>query len=367
MGAFASSSPADDAAQARAVQALSSPAAYCEPPAAVEVIETHFAWVFLAGGYAYKLKKPMCFRELDLRTAGARRHVCSEEVRLSRRLAPDVYLGVAPLTLEADGSVRAEGAGAPIDWLVKMRRLPTASMLDRILAAGAGPQHLPALAELGRTLARFYSAQQRTPFEPLAYLRRMHQQIEADCDALREPELDIPAALVDTLYAAQLAACGCIERELCRRAHDGRIVEAHGDLRPEHVCLTQPPCVIDSLEFSFDLRTLDPLEELAYFWIECAHLSQAAAAEAVIDAWREASGDEVPQPLFSFYCSRRAAMRAKLIAWHLLDPQQRQRAPWSARAQQFLEAALRYARAVHPLSLSAPPDAASPEQGRFDG
>jgi aminoglycoside phosphotransferase family enzyme len=324
------------------VRSLLAPDTYRDRPARVERIETHFAWIFLAGDCAYKLKKPICFRELDLRTLAARHYVCGEEVRLNRRLAPDVYLGAAALTREADGALRMEGEGEPVEWLVKMRRLPAALMLDRMLAAGGPPA--VALAELGRTLARFYADQQRIAFDPHAYRARIMQQIEADCAALRAPELHVPGAVVETLAAVQLAAFGRLQAELDKRAEAQRIVEAHGDLRPEHVCLTHPPCVIDSLEFSFDLRTLDPLEELAYFWIECARLNASRTGDAVVAAWRQASGDPAPTRLFDFYCSRRAAVRAKVVAWHLLDPEVRERAQWSAQAQDLIAAAIQHAR-----------------------
>ena len=167
---------------------------------------------------------------------------------------------------------------------------------------------------------------------------------------MRAAVICMPAALIDALCALQLAAYGRMEGELAQRAAAGRIVEAHGDLRPEHICLTRPPCVIDSLEFSFDLRTLDPLdpldplEELGYFSIECEQMRARSAAEAVVAAWRDASQDPAPARLCDFYCIRRATVRAKVIAWRLLDPQVREQAPWSARAQALIAAAIQHAR-----------------------
>src|SRR5512138_840454 len=94
---------------ARKVCALESPAAYPDRPASVVAIETHFAWVFLAGDYAYKLKKPSGNPLSDLRSLDARRRSCEEEVRLNRPLAQDIYLGVMPLTAEEDGRLRVGG------------------------------------------------------------------------------------------------------------------------------------------------------------------------------------------------------------------------------------------------------------------
>jgi uncharacterized protein len=323
------------------VRALQSPLTYEDRPSAIGSVETHFAWVFLAGDHAYKLKKPMRFTQLDLATLTARHFVCREEMRLSRRLAPDVYLAVVPLTLEANGSLRIDGGGATVEWLLKMRRLRPELMLDQAIETGVLPQ--PRLTALGRILAQFYREQQKIPFDPHAYLQRVAQQIEEDCAALRAPELGVSQPLVNALSAAQLAALGRMEQELAMRAQQQRIIEAHGDLRPEHVCLMEPPCVIDSLEFSFDLRTLDPLEELAYFSIECEQARSRWAADAVLDAYSAASGDFGSAQLLDFYRSRRAATRAKVIAWHLRDPVVSRLAPWASKAEEYLAAAIRYA------------------------
>ncbi|HEX2492552.1 MAG TPA: hypothetical protein VHK24_02165, partial [Steroidobacter sp.] len=204
------------------VRALKSPSSYAEPAQTIEAIETHFAWVFLAGAYAYKLKKPMRFAELDLATLAARHFVCREELRLSRRLAPDVYLGVTPLTREADGAIRVGGAGVAVEWLIKMRRLPSELMLDRAPTAGAALSQK--LVQLGRLLAQFYLEQQRVVFDAHAYVRRMAQQIEQDGAALRSPDLHIARSLVEAVSSAQLAALGRVEPELSARAEEQRIV-----------------------------------------------------------------------------------------------------------------------------------------------
>lgn len=323
------------------VGALCSPRAYDEQPHSIKAIETHYAWVFLADDYAYKLKKPMRMAYLDLSELAARQRNCIEELRLNRRLAPDVYLGITPLTRRADGAIHVGGPGVVVDWLVKMRRLPSALMLDCAMASGTiEPQ---ALTAVGLMLARFYEAQQRIRFDPLAYLARMSSQIQVDRSELLAPDLNMESGIVEAVAAAQVSACAILEQELMRRAHQDRIIEAHGDLRPEHICLSAPPCVIDSLEFSQDLRTLDPGEELAFLWIECARLGNAWVGEAVLSAYRTQSGDPITRELLDFYRSRRATVRAKLVAWHLRDPAVRGLANWSRQTHEYLDLAHRYA------------------------
>ena len=99
------------------------------------MIETHMSWVYLTDRHAYKLKKPVRYDYLDFSTLEARRQNCEDEIRLNRRLAPDVYLAAIPLTVDAEGGLRLDGTGAVVDWLVKMRRLPADQMMDRAITA----------------------------------------------------------------------------------------------------------------------------------------------------------------------------------------------------------------------------------------
>ena len=122
---------------AQLIEALSDPAAYPDPVGEVEVRQTHISAVFLAGPYVYKVKKPVEFGFLDFSTLAKRRHYCEEEVRLNRRLAPEVYLGVVPVTRDARG-VRVEGDGEVVEWAVKMRRLPDEATLQKPPPAGRG-------------------------------------------------------------------------------------------------------------------------------------------------------------------------------------------------------------------------------------
>src|SRR5581483_11880523 len=135
------------------IDALSRPAAYPFPVADVRVVQTHISAVFLAGPFAYKVKKPVNPGFLDFSTLDRRHHFCQEEVRLNRRLAPDVYLGVVPV-VTADGGLRFEGQGEPVEWAVKMRRLPEGVTLhERVGRDEVGPELVEALA---RKIADFH-------------------------------------------------------------------------------------------------------------------------------------------------------------------------------------------------------------------
>ncbi len=134
---------------AELVEMLSDPRSYAERPSQVTVCETHISWVFLTDRHAYKLKKPVRFDFLDYGTVEARRRACDDEVRLNRRLARDVYLGVEPVTSDTAGKPRLGGRGAAIDWVVKMRRLRADRMLDQMIVSRTLSSGLPGFTVSG--------------------------------------------------------------------------------------------------------------------------------------------------------------------------------------------------------------------------
>jgi aminoglycoside phosphotransferase family enzyme len=148
-----------------------------ERPGSVEALETHMSWVFLTDHFAYKLKKAVRHPLIDLRPLGARHRNCLVEARLNRRLAPDVYLGIEPLTFAPHGDgLRIGGDGRVVDWLVVMRRLPEMLMLDQALRSG-GPDRRD-LDRLASRLARFYQGLAPEPVAPDAHRRWYQSEID---------------------------------------------------------------------------------------------------------------------------------------------------------------------------------------------
>jgi aminoglycoside phosphotransferase family enzyme len=317
---------------------LSRPESYPERTAVVEVVETHMSCVFLTERHAWKLKKPVRLDYLDFSTLAARRADCEEELRLNRRLARDVYLETVPLALTPQGSLQLAGGGEPVEWLVKMRRLPRGSMLDQaIREATVGREEV---ARFTRVLADFYHRAEPIAIAPAQYLRRFERGIRENWEALRAPGYRLQQGALRSVFESQLAALERQREALECRARERRIVEAHGDLRPEHVCLRPEPLFIDCLEFNRDWRLLDPADELAYLAMECECAGTAWIGEAVFETYRAASGDDPAQALVRFYQAYRAGLRAKLAAWHLKEPlAAAAREKWLARARRYLELA----------------------------
>lgn len=315
---------------------LSSASAYPDYRGTVKVVETHLSWVFLTGGRAYKLKKPVHRQLQDFSTVESRHHNCLEEVRLNRRLGGDTYIGVEPLCRCGNGKLLLGTGGEVVDWLVVMHRLPATAMLSHQIESGAVDEQR--LAQVVTRLTRFYIASQAEKLMPDRYLQILGETMDANELALA----DFSPSYA-TLHRQQTALLARRADLFAERARQGMIVEAHGDLRPEHVCLTDPPVIIDCLEFNRDLRIQDRLDELAFLAMECEKSGALRAGDIVLQTYHKVSGDR-PEPLLvNFYKSYRACIRARLCAWRLLDATGNRSALWRQRTERYLELAHQYA------------------------
>lgn len=323
---------------------LRDPASYGDGTASVQAVETHLSWVFLTRSHAYKLKKPVRFDHLDLREASARAAHCRVEIRLNRRLAEDVYLGIVPLVRDGRGRLRLGGDGEPVDWLIRMRRLPDALMLDRMIARGeVRPRDVSAIAA---TLASFYRTCAPEPVGAAEWRSRFIAHVSENVRELAMPASRVPATVVHEIGERQLELIDRYGEVFDRRVEDGLVVEGHGDLRPEHVCLEAPPRIIDCLEFSRELRVVDAAEELGFLALECERLGAEEVKPALFRAYAEASGDDAPAALVDFYQSHHACIRAKLALRHLGDPEVRDPQRWIDRTQDYIALAVAHLEAA---------------------
>lgn len=323
------------------VRFLERPDAYPDHPERVEARETHLSWVFLTPEWVYKLKKPVRDALRDFSTPEGRRANCEREVELNRPLAPGVYQGVVALGRDPGGRLCLGGEGEPVDWLVHMRRLPEHRMLDHAIEEGTARD--AGLLVVARRLVEFYERAERAPWTPEEYRERLAHDIEADRGELAR--FDLPA---DAVAEAQQRFARAQAARLDHRVREGRVVEAHGDLRPEHVCLADEPVIIDRLEFARDLRLLDTASELAFLDLECDRLGAPWVGALFRRTYVELTGDAPPDPLWEFYRSRHACTRAKLALWHLDDAHVRKPDKWRARAQHYLRLASAFCDLVLP-------------------
>lgn len=330
-----------DVAIAEKVCFLCDPRNYPGQERRIEIVETHFSWVFLTGEHAYKLKKPACGEGFDFRSVEARRRNAVAELRLNRRLASKTYLGLVALTHQPDGALKLDGDGVPVDWLVKMVRLDANRMLDRRLASGNWHYH--DLEALGRRLAGFFGSARRAVLPLPRYLAQIKGELDRSLVTLSrvgEPELrSVAVPIVRGLNAFLVRRVSLFRQRVGKRLIDG-----HGDLRPEHVYLHGIPQIIDCLEFRPDLRRLDPINEIAFLVMECGRLRPAPVEERLMRRYMQRSGDKPSASLVSFYTALNAVIRARLALDHIAEPGSRTRAEWVDRAASYLAIAARTSR-----------------------
>jgi aminoglycoside phosphotransferase family enzyme/predicted kinase len=311
---------------ARLIEALADPSAYAHEVDAVEVHQTHISAVFLAGPLVYKIKKPVTLGFVDYSTLERRRHLCHEEVRLNRRLAPDVYLGVVPVTTDG-GAIRVEGRGEPIEWAVKMRRLPGSATLRARLSRGEVTPE--ALAGLARRLAAFHAAADAGPevaascrFEAIAANAR--ENLDRSAPHLGET---ISRSTLDRLRDRTERAMERLRDTIESRAARGIPRDTHGDLRLDHVYWfpDRPPTgdwvAVDGIEFDARYRHADPVADIAFLAMELALEDRPDLAAAFADEYLNAAGDAEGAELLPFYRSYRAAVRGKVEGMKLSEPE----------------------------------------------
>jgi len=318
---------------------LSDPSVYAHRPATVTIVETHMSYVFLAGERVYKLKKPVRRPFLDFSTIDAREHNCREEARLNRRLAPGVYLGVIPLTCDSARGLALGGDAPAVDWLVEMRRLPHEAMMDRLIMEGRLTEGQ--IERICETLARFYLRAAPSSITPQNYAARFFREQERNRDILERRNFALDHGRIPFLLDrldARLAASRALLEE---RVSAGKVVEGHGDLRPEHICLCDPIAIFDCLEFSEELRQVDPFDEMAFLGVECALLGAAQAGQTLVANLAQRLDCEPPRELVSLYAAWRAVLRARLSVAHLLDASPRQPEKWEPLASRYLDLAQR--------------------------
>lgn len=336
------SGPASRPGLARKVDFLTDGSAYGQVAGPVPRKETHMSWLFFPGDRVYKLKKPVRLPYLDFSTLERRRAACAAELRLNRRLAADIYLGVQPLILGA-GGLSIGGDGEIVDWLVVMRRLDETQMLEQRLADDVRPAELDRLSAV---LGRFYRRAPAIPLPAAAHLHHWTKALAANRGVLLDPRLSLPSGLVRRIDGVQRRFLRARPDLLAARARGRRIIDGHGDLRPEHIWLGPAIKVIDCLEFSARLRASDVLDEIAFLDLECERLGASWAGRRLRRRLAAALHDTAPEALYLFYRSYRAMLRARLSIAHLLEPDPRTPEKWPVQARAYLAIALRDATAL---------------------
>ncbi len=340
--------PSAEDFQERLMAFLQDPASYRHGPAAVEIIQTHASYVALAPPFVYKVKKPVNFGFLDFSTPAKRRYFCEQEVRLNRRLCPNVYEGVVPIVQRQGALAFKEGGagGEVVEHAVKMRHLADGFFLDQMLARGEiQKEHLDRVAE---TLRAFYEAETPTP-QMAAWGRIDRLKISTDenfaqteCYAgtlIARPAFEALRYYTDRFYDQHAGL-------LNRRRAGGRLLDCHGDLRLEHLHVTpEAVSIYDCIEFNERLRYIDVANDVAFLAMDLDFNERLDLADAFVRRMADALDDADLPPLIDFYKCYRAYVRAKVEGLRSDEAEvpQAQRAASRRRAVRYFHLALRYA------------------------
>jgi len=274
-----------------------------DAPSSTSVVETHISILFFVGDRVYKLRKPVQLGFVDFRQRAARAADCRREVTLNRRLAPDVYLGVADLVM----------AGAPVDHLVVMRRLPEGRRLATLAREGAVLDGW--LQQIADVLVSFHRSADRSPEISAAgtgaSLCAGWEANFAETDRFVGPVLD--QAIEAELRPLALDWIAGREHLLGSRIAAGRVCDGHGDLQAEDIfCLDDGVRILDCVEFSDRLRYGDVIADVAFLAMDLERLGHADAGADFLRRYEEISGDQFPPSLIHHYCASRAYVRAKV-------------------------------------------------------
>jgi len=325
------------------VRALLKPEAYPYRPQEIELVQTQMSFVFLAGEYVYKIKKPVNLGYLDYTSLERRHFFCRQELDLNRRLCPDAYLAVVPITTSLPGPKRLrgeaaaksetpryargrlrnpvciEGEGETIEYAVKMKRLPQDRMMDVLLPEGQVTSEMVAgvakklvgfhrKAETNPEIATFGSLDvirgnwdenfaQTEKYNGLTIFRVKYEQIKRYVDDFMNDNTD--------LFGKRLVG--------------GRIRDCHGDLHAAHVCFTDDICIYDCIEFNDRFRYGDVASELAFLAMDLDRYKQAGLSRHLVNTYVELSHDEELLRLLDFYKCYRAYVRGKVESFKLDD------------------------------------------------
>jgi len=289
---------------------LSRPGCYPHPAKAVKVIETHISRVFLTGDYAYKVKKPVDLGFLDFTTLEARRRSCEDELRLNRRLAPQLYLDVVEIRGTPDAP-HVGGEGPLLDYAVRMQQFSQERLASRVLARGELTADL--IVGLARLLARFHAdapadaGRRGTPAAVRASVMQNFEQIGAMLTrADDERALTRLRTWTDNEHER-------VRQLLARRHDEGRVREVHGDLHLGNIVLLDGVLTpFDCIEFNAGLRWNDVMSEVAFLVMDLADRGADALAYLFLDAYLAETGDYEGVGVLRYYMVYRALVRAKV-------------------------------------------------------
>ncbi len=330
------------------VNQLLNPACYDHPVDRVELIETHISWIFLAGDYAYKLKKPIDLGFLDFSTLDKRHFYCREELRLNRAFAPDLYLDVVPIG--GDKKNPLLGQTPAIDYLVKMKRFDQRLQLDRLLAE----QHLSSaqLTAFAEKIAEFHSTS--APAPPTrsfgSYEAIMQPVLNNFCQIRKIMDAEEQLERLAVLEHWSRKRGEELQQFFEKRRLSAAIRECHGDMHLRNMAwIDNKPVLFDCIEFNPSLRIIDTFNDIAFLIMDLDDRGQKQLAWTFLDSYLLETGDFSGLEGLNFYLVYRAMVRAKVCALQLSQqPEEQDRDQLHELFVSYLELATSYLKPPRP-------------------
>lgn len=334
---------------------LKDPHSYPHGPQAVQMIETHLSHVFIAGEFTYKIKKPNNFSFLHLGTLKERFENIQLEFHLNKALAPGYYLKVLPLLQNEEGEIffgESRGDTKVIEWVLKMKTYPRRLCLDELIKKGKRPEHT--LLKAYDKLLNFYNESQGLEIDGNQFIDSFYRSLEEVKIFTHQFGNHEKYELISKIILHQEDFLTLHRDYFFERVRNHLIVEGHGDLRPEHLCLMDDPIIVDRLEFNTKLRILDPLDELSCLDIECEMLGSHEIGEFLLDYYQKKTHDQFDLTLYYFYKINRCLIRSKLCLAHTQDQFVTKKDFWGQKCYDYLKLAEIYLDKAPGKLLEAP-------------
>jgi len=301
------------------LEALLKPQAYPHKPHEVKIVQTQMSFVFLTGDYVYKVKKPVNLGYLDYTTLEKRRFFCHQEVDLNRRLCPNAYLDVVPLTEDSVG-IHVERQGEAIEYAVKMRQLPQERMMDVLLPQGKVTKEM--IARVAEKLVDFHQKAKTNP--EIAAFGKVDTIRQNTDENFTQTEkyigLSIPLTTYNHIKNYTHYFIDSNGGLFDKRVNEGKIRDCHGDLHAAHVCFTADICIYDCIESNDRFRYSDVASEIAFLAMDLDRYEQADLSRHLVNTYVKLSHDEELLKLLNFYKCYRAYVRGKVESFKLHDP-----------------------------------------------
>jgi aminoglycoside phosphotransferase family enzyme len=331
--------------QMQVVEALRKPEAYDEEVEQIELKQTHISYVFLTKNFVYKIKKAVDFGFLDFSTLEKRRFFCEKELDLNRRLCGDMYLEVVPITESAD-VVKINGEGTPVEYAVKMKRIPEENIMTRLLEEGKVDQKL--VDRMAKIIAKFHkkaeAGKRIGEFGSLPMIERNwrenFEQTEEFVGETVSPEsYQLIQERIDEFMRRNVAL-------FAKRVAENRIRECHGDIHSGNIFITDKIYIFDAIEFNERFRYCDVASEVAFLAMDLDFKERSDLSSFLVDRYVNYSGDRELELLLPFYKCYRAYVRGKVTSFKLNDPSigSEEKSAATEEARAYFDLAANYAK-----------------------